>query len=127
MDNYFVNIIVVDLVNNKEYIVSTNVNSRDAERIASNINDEILLTGNNNKVAVKLKLVNKVNTIQLYKNVVDKVLEVIDSNKRKVVAEGFDWDAYEINKEVEECIKKCENEKREVEKRKFLRKKDMKK
>lgn len=128
MDNYFANVIVIDLVNNKEYVVSANVDARDAERIASNINDEIISIGNANKVSVRLKLVDKVNTIQVYKNVVDKVLEVIDNNKNVVAVEDFDWSTYDTNKEVKECIKKCEDEeKREVVKRGFLRKKDMKK
>lgn len=113
MYDYLANVIVTDLVSKKEYVINTNVNAIDAERIVSNISNEILLTDNNNKVSVRFKLIDKVNTIQLYKNVVDKVLEVIDSNKRKAAAE--------------ECIKKCENEERKVVKRKFLRKKDMKK
>lgn len=87
MYDYLANVIVTDLVSKKEYVINTNVNAIDAERIVSNISNEILLTGNNNKVSVRFKLIDKVNTIQLYKDVVDKVLEVIDSNKRKAAAE----------------------------------------
>lgn len=120
---YFANVIVVDLVNNKNYIISTNVDARDAERIAVSINKEIKLTGNNNKVIVRVKLVDKVNTIQLYKNVVDKVLEVIDGNKIKVAVEDFDWDVYETNKEVKECIEEYKKEKKgELMRNKYLRK-----
>ena len=98
-NDYFANVIVVDLVNNKNYFIAIDIDAKDAVRIAVSINKEITLTGNDNKVIVRVEFIDKVNTIQVYKNVVDKVLEIIDNTKRNIKNE----DCIEQHKHIESC------------------------
>lgn len=104
MSNLTVKVVVVDLSNNEEHIVADNVNPNDAERIITATNKEIELTNNEDKVKVVARIGNILNTIQIYKDIFDKVLEVINANKGKATIKEFSLDAYNTNKEVKECI-----------------------
>ena len=104
MSNLTVKVVVVNLSNNEEHIVADNINLNDAKRIITAANKEIELTNNEDKVKVAARIGNILNTIQIYKDIFDKVLEVINGNKGKATIEEFDWDTYDTNKEVKECI-----------------------
>lgn len=112
MSNLTVKVVVVDLSNNEEHIVADNVNPNDAERIITATNKEIKLTNNEDKVKVVARIGNILNTIQIYKDIFDKVLEVINANKGKATIKEFGLDAYNTNKEVKECIEECKKKRK---------------
>ena len=112
MSNLTIKVVVVDLSNNEEHIVADNVNPNDAERIITATNKEIKLTNNEDKVKVVARIGNILNTIQIYKDIFDKVLEVINANKGKATIKEFGLDAYNTNKEVKECIEECKKKRK---------------